>query len=113
MDFETAKAHAMGVLFDTEFFSCLVTYTPKGGTPIADVPANIVYGSSLTDNQNGDGHTWRLIAERDFRSAFNRNGTRSIITVVFRVADIANPGYGDTVEFGGDTWTIKDVFDDA
>ncbi len=114
MDFSEAKAHAMELLFDTDRFSRLVTYSPHGGNTY-QLPANILYGVSADSSYRGDGHTWRLTVERDSRVDFrHNNGAYRIATVVVRAADIsAIPEYRDTIKFDDTTWTITEIYEHA
>lgn len=111
MNLSDAKTHAMGALFDTNCFAQLVTYTPHGGAPIPEVPANITYGEPRGDNFRGDGYTWRLTVQRDSRADFKRGLVRSLAMVSVRASDIPIPGYRDSVEFDGATWTVTEVQD--
>lgn len=113
MNFSEAKSHAMGVLFDTNYFSKLVTYTPHGGAPIPNLPANFSQGSVKdNDGRRGDGTTWRLTVESDSRADFRHGVARHVATVVIRASDVPSPGYRDTMVFeDGSVWRVTEVYD--
>lgn len=104
--------HMDSVLFD-QSFSESITYTQSGGDPVT-IQGAFQYG--LVENAEGiqgDGVTWQLTVERDFRSNFSSGGTRHVATVIVKASDIATPEYGDIIEFGGNTWIVREIFDDA
>jgi len=87
------------------------TYTPSGGEGF-EIQAIIIHGDhGMPDFITGNGGVHILPVARDHRSDFRSNISRQVATVLVKAEDVATPGYRDTIQIDGVTWTVKEVYD--
>lgn len=90
------------------------TYTPCDGEGV-EIQVILADGEHGTRPESiiSHGGVHVLPVERDYRSDFRHGGTRQVATAYVKESDIATPGYRDTIEVDGVTWTVKEVYDHA
>ncbi|WP_320043189.1 hypothetical protein [uncultured Desulfobacter sp.] len=100
------------VFFNTDEFSVEVVYTPKAtGVPVP-ITVNVDYGE--IENSRGkqsDGLEHMLTCERDSRSGFGGQFSRSVATVWVKVSNIAEPAVYDEIEIDGAVYRVLEMFD--
>lgn len=102
------------VLLGDEFAESAI-YTPIAGDPVS---LNVLFqygglGTQSLDGVSGDGNSWVLSVERDYRGGFGSKSVKSCAYIMISASDVSSPEYGDTIAFSGEIWTVREVLSRA
>jgi hypothetical protein len=104
--FAATLAADLAAIFTTDEFAETVTYKAGGTGTGSSISAIVVREGDLAQITTGAGLVGLPVA-RELRADFAGGGTQETAEVWVRESDVAAAAYGDTVTFGGATWTVR------